>query len=680
VPDLPHTRTAAPLGPDEVAGQSFPVARRGFEQDAVRRFLDGVAAAIRDLRASEAELSARLADAERRAASPELDEETLAAAVGAETAKVLRTAHEAARDVLARAEARAGELVAEAGAILGERTREAEAESRALGARARAEAAALLESTTAECRAMVDEAREARLRILADLAERRRALHLQLEQLRAGKDALVEVVEATSRSVDDVRTRLADAESYARVAADRIADGSFARDDVTFDALVEEAIALGPSGGVPVDPVDTADALPGAAAAGADEVVRVPTGDLVAADDTGDVPLAVPVGEEREEDGVELSGRGTPLESAPVEATAGGPAPADGRHVQDERPAIEIAATGPRIEGARIAASPNAVNDLFAKLRAAQVPAAGAPTRQRTGSPRAAEGAGSSDGANHSAAAGDVEPSSGEVTVAALSDDVPTAAGDAADSGTRGADADGADGADGDADGPPDLDADALERRDEIVAPVQAELSRIVKRELRSGQNELLDALRNLQRASLVGDLLPGEDAIARLAASATPALVTAWRSGARVGASDAGAPEGAADAGAGAAAAAAARDLASAVVSAIRSRLDGSLSAREDLAGSTELVGAAYREWRGERVEDLVSDFLTRAFAEGVLAGAGAGAQVRWVVDDGKDHCPDCDDNALAGPLAARAAFPTGQQHPPVHPGCRCLLVATRA
>jgi hypothetical protein len=40
---------------------------------------------------------------------------------------------------------------------------------------------------------------------------------------------------------------------------------------------------------------------------------------------------------------------------------------------------------------------------------------------------------------------------------------------------------------------------------------------------------------------------------------------------------------------------------------------------------------------------------------------------------------CPDCDDNALAGPTPRGEVFPTGQPHPPAHAGCRCLLVPVR-
>ena len=35
-----------------------------------------------------------------------------------------------------------------------------------------------------------------------------------------------------------------------------------------------------------------------------------------------------------------------------------------------------------------------------------------------------------------------------------------------------------------------------------------------------------------------------------------------------------------------------------------------------------TDRVGAAYREWRGERIERLVGDSATQAFSAGVVGG----------------------------------------------------------
>jgi len=90
--------------------------------------------------------------------------------------------------------------------------------------------------------------------------------------------------------------------------------------------------------------------------------------------------------------------------------------------------------------------------------------------------------------------------------------------------------------------------------------------------------------------------------------------------------------------------------------------------------AGDTaDRVGAAFREWRGERVERLTGDSATQAFSAGVTA-ALSGRAVRWVVTS-PDGCSDCEDNALAGSLGAGETYPTGHRHPPAHSGCRCLV-----
>jgi hypothetical protein len=63
-------------------------------------------------------------------------------------------------------------------------------------------------------------------------------------------------------------------------------------------------------------------------------------------------------------------------------------------------------------------------------------------------------------------------------------------------------------------------------------------------------------------------------------------------------------------------------------------------------------------------------------ALCRGLFAASPDGIAFRWVVDD-DGPCPDCDDNALAGPVPKGRAFPTGQPHPPAHIGCRCLVLA---
>jgi hypothetical protein len=84
--------------------------------------------------------------------------------------------------------------------------------------------------------------------------------------------------------------------------------------------------------------------------------------------------------------------------------------------------------------------------------------------------------------------------------------------------------------------------------------------------------------------------------------------------------------------------------------------------------------IGARYREWKGADLETHVVDVLCAAYARGSFDGAGPVAPLRWVPDE-PGRCPDCDDNALE-PTAKGGVFPTGQTHPPAHPGCRCLVV----
>ena len=154
------------------------------------------------------------------------------------------------------------------------------------------------------------------------------------------------------------------------------------------------------------------------------------------------------------------------------------------------------------------------------------------------------------------------------------------------------------------------------------------------------------------------------------------PAVAAAWRAGHEAVEAP---PDGA---GATKAAAELARVLADEVVGAIEGRitegiasLEASGTVGDDSLG--ELVGIAYRDWKGARVDAAAVDVALRAYAAGSLAGATAsGARVRWVLETSQP-CADCDDNALSEPLEPGEAFPTGQVQPPLHEGCRCVLVA---
>ncbi len=201
-------------------------------------------------------------------------------------------------------------------------------------------------------------------------------------------------------------------------------------------------------------------------------------------------------------------------------------------------------------------------------------------------------------------------------------------------------------------------------QRDELLDPVTARLSRAVKRALGDDQNRLLEVLRNAPSLP-VHELLGDESAhLTAFAVAARPHVVDAFVAGAAFAGADGAKPEDetvdlTADA------------LANVVVTMLRRQIE------EGNGDTGDRVGAAYREWRGERVQRLAGDYATQAFSAGVVATATED-KLRWVVTQA-DGCSDCEDNALAGTVSADEAFPTGHAHPPAHSGCRCLVTPSR-
>jgi cell division septum initiation protein DivIVA len=751
------------LNPDEIARRTFPTVRKGVDGEAVRRYLESIGDEIRTLVEREAQLRRRLYEAERRAAEPPvLDEATLNRAVGAETARVLQTAHDAARDVIARAEAQAAELVAEAETQASHRAAAvqdeaagllevAAEEAAALAASALAEATALQESTQAEaeallgaaqedavalldttnqrCRDAVREAQQLRKSVLSDLLARRRALFVQLEQLRSGRDSLVEVVDAVGGAVEELRGRLERAEHGARVAAADAGERAEALVDDMVDTLLDPEIALELRNGLVGVEIDAdvvvvlesgveADELAAGDGAGteADEAAEVAE---VAAEDEAVAEAAVAAedeaeagflsfddlddGEAREQADTGSSHRSVGELFARIRASRGSEArarsaTADVADVEELAAASELALAG---EGAGIqeAAGDEVGTAAGDGLGTAATGGDDELGPAGTGGDEVGTADAGGDGVGTADAGGD-----GVGTAGAGGDGVGTADAGGDEVGTADAGGDGvagideaaiersdesgdADAADGAAEPEADVaasvvedtsDAAVISKRDALVAPVVTRLARALKRALQDDQNELLNAIRHASGAADLDALLPEEIQRDRYAQAASGALADGWLVGRSWLAAEGVAGED--DEAVGTLATDTGRllgtELAGDLSGLLRHRLTESLRVLGDVAeGIQDAAGAAYREWKGARVEGIAGDFALRAFFGGAVA-AGEGTIVRWVVNDGRP-CPDCDDNALAAEQLAGDEWPTGQLHPPVHPGCRCLLVA---
>ena len=97
------------------------------------------------------------------------------------------------------------------------------------------------------------------------------------------------------------------------------------------------------------------------------------------------------------------------------------------------------------------------------------------------------------------------------------------------------------------------------------------------------------------------------------------------------------------------------------------------------DNADIGKRVRAVYREWKTQHIDEQLDDVVRTAHGRGGLAAVEAGTPMVWVCDPSHQSCSDCDDNTLAGAVAAGDPFPTGHASAPAHVGCRCLLLPER-
>jgi hypothetical protein len=603
---------------------------------------------------------------------------------------VIARAEQTAREMLAETETRVGELSAKAKQEATALVEEARVEAAALTARTLSEvkaqqegahfeaeslleaahddAVALLDTTKQRCRQTVRDARKLRASVLSDLVERRRALFVQLEQLRSGRDSLVEVVSAVETTVEELKSRLEGAEHGARVAAAEAGERAemFVDDEVV--SLLEPDLALdrhsellgadeegeGGEGGDLDDEeegdLDEEAADEPARSAGPDGDGERAAGeiDLVALGESDDDGLVVDRDDEHHRDKVQAEDAAASRRSvgelfARIRAARAADASVDG-NVTD---AADAEARGPDVEDA---SDP----DLEGEDARAQTPSP-------EGEDALSDPAAARDHRQHSSE-DDVDIEASSETEADPVPDVPDVS----------------------IEEPPSAaawGAAARARRDELVKPSVTKLARALKRALQDDQNELLNALRHAAGAADLEVLLPEETQKERYLVASSAALADLWLvgwhwlddgSGQDLSQDGANLAEASAEAGK-----RLGFELAGELSSLLRHRLAESFRAQGDIGdGAQDSAGAAYREWKGPRIEGIAGDFATSAFTVGTLARAD-GTSVRWVVGD-VEPCPDCDDNALAGDQPAGATWPTGQVGPPVHPGCRCLLVAT--
>lgn len=212
-----------PSSPAAVGSAQFSVGRRGFDQEEVRDLLRGVSAELARLKERERFLESELRSMQTRGMSAPgaLDEETVTALLGEETARVLSTAREAAKQQIARAADTAERLVREASSDATRIRQEAETEASRQRMDAAVDAEAEIDLAKQQGREMVVEAREYREKVLSELARRRELAREQIEHLIHDRDRLVAAFDRARAAANDVVGDLAEfdelSEEVARV-------------------------------------------------------------------------------------------------------------------------------------------------------------------------------------------------------------------------------------------------------------------------------------------------------------------------------------------------------------------------------------------------------------------------------------------------------------------------------
>ena len=585
------------LSPDEIVQRTFTTSFRGYTEAEVRAFLKRVSEELVVTRDREAELLGAIDSLEEQIRSPRpLNEPEMLDALGAETTRLLRSAREAADEIRAKAEERAAQLLEEARAVADRigseaeefsrsRTDEAVANAAALVAESEAraaeaesamrayseeqrervdrEAAEHIESARQQGREMLDEAKATRERVLADLLRRRTLLQAQIEELRSGRDNLLDAYRVVKRTFLEATGALAQVE--ARAAAERAAH-------------------------------------------------HVSAGEVDQPDELTDAPAI---------EGGEVDGeRRETAETAGSAPDAGDP-------------------TDPSLAD---------VDSLFARIRAGHAEVAVEPPVE-----------------SMPAESMPAEPASAESTPAAAASTTPDAPGPAADASAETNGAGPSNAVEAEAEAPP-VPPTAVEawraQRSGVLDPLLVTVGKRAKRAAQDDQNALLDAVRRHKgRPTSAQVLAPESDLLTAWVGVLRDAIDEAYGAGCVAAGGEAGRPDEELT-----------REAAATIVLPVRERIAAAIDSGEegDTGGLVERIGARFREWKNQSLEESLFDALTVAWSHGVYDASPDGAVLRWIpVTEGR--CADCDDNGLE-PTVKGSSFPTGQTHPPAHPGCRCL------
>jgi len=609
-----------PSSPAAVGSAQFNVSRKGYDQGEVRDFLRMVSAELARLQEREKFLESEMRAMQTRGLSDPgvLDEATVTALLGEETARVLTVAREAAQQMRDRAAETAERIVREASAEVAKLCEQAEIESSRRRSDAATDSESEIELAKQQGREMVNEARAYREKLLNELAVRRELARQQIEELIRSRDRLKAAFERASLAASGVVGDLTDFDEAAE----------------EFQQAVPVVIETKPISVIEPRNDSPTNVLPFDREKFEDD----------ASEPVTEPEILEPVVEAENIVPVIQDSAPTIADEQPAESDDGHRAKIVqmfGRtsrrlHPSTETPEVDQSVpTVPKAKTSeaktpelikKIEPKKSSVDDLFAKLRQA-----------------GAE--------NVASSVKTVKDSSHKTTEKPKKAVEPPK--------------------------PIEPDLKMFERRDSALIAVDEMLVKKLKRVLADEENAMLNYLQSKKAQVALEKVLPSfENQLQIFVEATSKELIEAAMSGAqslskslksdlRKKISNTTVMQ------------VLSKKLADDIVYPLRERIQKCVESSDGSASEmSSLIRSTYREWKMKQVDKIVGDISRLAYSRGAYLVLETGVKVCWMVDPNGPPCADAEDNSLAGEVNCGEKFPTGDEHPVIHAGCKCLVV----
>lgn len=634
-----------PSSPAAVAAAQFTLSRRGYREEEVRDFLRQVSVEMARLLERERFLESELKAMQARGPIDvgAIDEAAVTELLGAEAARVLSVAREAAQAMRTRAAESAEQVVRDATREAARLLEESNVEASRRRSDVSGEAEQELELAKQQGREMIAEVRAYRERVLTDLAKRTEDARRELEHLVHERERLLGAFERARHAASDVvgdlnefdetlrgtgvtpplvppdapppprptrpsKTPIFDAKQYEHELGEShqsvevtavVSDAAPSNEEVAIIKDVEhvdhvdEPVAT-------VETVEIVEEIP-------KEIVETPE-EIVETTEVSETAEVVQLAEV-----VNLSDRRRQKETPRASHVApelDAPEHPVFERIQGSSPDEEPQSVSPDQTSP---ATTSRVDEIFARLRTASTTRVASETTQKIAAPGK----------------------------------------------------------------PPKVDESVFQRRAEVVDPALPGLIRAIKRCLADNENAVLTHVSTKRSTLTLAALLATPSELALQYTEAIRELVTSIAVDAARSHSAARRSDMRAVIAQGAVLEKVTEMFVADFISPLHERVAATLvTSAGDRDALLVALRALFAEWKSQHLAPIVSDIAYFSYARGLFLGCDTKAGVCWAVDPQGPACADAEDNSLATEMRHGDAFPTGHTHPLAHAGCRCLVV----